>query len=87
MNNMALTRIRREYEMIRNYPNENFTANPIKVKLYQYFFKLQDDLFTWHFTIRGPDDTEFEGGIYHGVIKLPTSYPLKPPSIMFLNVI
>jgi ubiquitin-conjugating enzyme E2 J1 len=43
-------------------------------------------MFTWHFTIRGPDDSEFEGGLYHGVIKLPTAYPLKPPSIMFLTV-
>lgn len=32
------------------------------------------------------EDTEFEGGFYHGVIKLPNSYPLKPPNIMFLTV-
>lgn len=48
---------------------------------------LKDDLFTWHFTIRGMENTEFEGGFYHGVIKLPNSYPLKPPNLMFLNVI
>jgi ubiquitin-conjugating enzyme E2 J1 len=73
--NTALTRIRKEYEQISKNQSEYFTAYPIK-----------DDLFTWHFTIRGPDGTEFEGGLYHGVIKLPTSYPLKPPNIMFLNV-
>jgi ubiquitin-conjugating enzyme E2 J1 len=33
------------------------------------------------------EDTEFDGGFYHGVIKLPNSYPLKPPNIMFLTVI
>ena len=27
---------------------------------------LEDNLFEWHFTVRGPSDTDFEGGIYHG---------------------
>jgi hypothetical protein len=31
MNNTALTRIRKEYELIKNHSNENFTANPLKV--------------------------------------------------------
>lgn len=43
-------------------------------------------MFEWHFTIRGPPDTEFEGGIYHGRIILPSDYPLKPPSIIVLTV-
>ena len=57
-----------------NDPSEDFYANPIK-----------DDMLCWHFTIRGPPDTEFEGGLYHGIIKLPMSYPNRPPSIMFLT--
>ncbi len=73
--NTALTRIRKEYDLICKNQTEYYTAYPIK-----------DDLFTWHFTIRGPEGSDFEGGLYHGVIKLPTSYPLKPPNIMFLNV-
>ena len=55
-------------------PSNDFVANPIK-----------DDMFCWHFTIRGPPDTEFEGGLYHGIIKLPMSYPNRPPNIMFLT--
>lgn len=47
---------------------------------------LQDDLFEWHFTIRGPPDTEFEGGVYHGRILLPSEYPVKPPDIIILTV-
>lgn len=42
--------------------------------------------FEWHFTVRGPADSDFEGGIYHGRISLPPEYPLKPPSIMLLTV-
>ena len=47
---------------------------------------LSDNLFEWHFTVRGPSDTEFEGGIYHGRIILPTDYPMKPPHIIVLTV-
>lgn len=75
MNNTALKRLHKENEMFVKDPPENFTAKP-----------LDNDLFTWHFTIRGPDDSDFENGFYHGVVKLPTTYPYKPPNIMFLTV-
>lgn len=44
---------------------------------------LEDDIFQWHFTIRGPTETAFENGIYHGRIHLPNDYPLAPPAIYF----
>lgn len=46
----------------------------------------QDNLFEWHFTLRGPEDSDFDGGIYHGRIVLPPDYPMKPPSIILLTV-
>ena len=55
-------------------PNPDFEASP-----------LEDNLFEWHFTIRGPPGTAFEGGRYHGRITLPAEYPFKPPSIALLN--
>lgn len=48
---------------------------------------MQENIFEWQFAIRGPNDTEFEGGIYHGRIQLPSEYPFKPPSFMLLTVI
>nr|DAD27673.1 TPA_asm: hypothetical protein HUJ06_029141 [Nelumbo nucifera] len=36
------------------------------------------DIFEWQFAIRGPRDTEFEGGIYHGRIQLLAEYPFQP---------
>ncbi|XP_071440151.1 ubiquitin-conjugating enzyme E2 J1-like isoform X2 [Hetaerina americana] len=52
----------------------------------EYFVQpLEDNLFEWHFTINGPPSTEFEGGIYHGRIVLPTEYPMKPPNIIILT--
>lgn len=47
---------------------------------------LDDNLFEWHFTIRGPEGTEFEGGYYHGRVILPSEYPMKPPSIILMTV-
>ena len=39
----------------------------------------------WHCTIRGPAGTEFEGGLYHFRILLPSEYPFRPPSILMLT--
>jgi len=48
-------------------------------------YSWQDNLFEWHFTVRGPPDSDFAGGRYHGRITLPPEYPMKPPSIMLLT--
>ncbi|CAF0830868.1 unnamed protein product [Rotaria sp. Silwood1] len=50
-----------------------------------YCQPIEDNLFEWHFTIRGPIATEFEEGIYHGRILFPVEYPMKPPSIILLT--
>lgn len=53
----------------------------------EYFaHPLEDNLFEWHFTVRGPPNTEFEGGFYHGRILLPSQYPMQPPNIILLTV-
>jgi len=46
---------------------------------------LEENLFEWHFTVRGPEDTEFQGGVYHGRIIVPAEYPMKPPDIIVLT--
>ncbi|NXM84642.1 UB2J1 enzyme, partial [Oenanthe oenanthe] len=55
-------------------PTDHYHAQP-----------LEDNLFEWHFTVRGPPDSDFDGGIYHGRIVLPPEYPMKPPSIILLT--
>uniref|UniRef100_A0A0R3TS17 UBC core domain-containing protein n=1 Tax=Rodentolepis nana TaxID=102285 RepID=A0A0R3TS17_RODNA len=69
----AVKRLMREAQELSK-PTELYYAQP-----------LEDNLFEWHFTIRGPEGSEFEGGIYHGQISLPTEYPMKPPNIMLLT--
>jgi ubiquitin-conjugating enzyme E2 J1 len=50
-----------------------------------YAEPLENEPFLWHFTIRGPNKTDFENGFYHGSITLPSTYPFKPPYIIFLT--
>ena len=46
---------------------------------------VEADIFEWHFAILGAEDSEFDGGIYHGRIILPSEYPFKPPSFQLLT--
>lgn len=69
----AVKRLLKEAQEL-NQSTELFYAQP-----------LEDNLFEWHFTIRGPPDSDFNGGIYHGRILLPAEYPMKPPSIILLT--
>ncbi|CAJ1373494.1 unnamed protein product [Effrenium voratum] len=70
----SIKRIQRELKEISQQPSRHWTAGPAK-----------DDLFEWIFAIRGPPETDFQGGIYTGKIVLPVNYPLAPPSITMLT--
>ncbi|CAI5746420.1 unnamed protein product [Peronospora destructor] len=72
--NTAVKRIQGDVREMMTNPSDQYAASP-----------LETDMFDWHFTLRGPRDTEFEGGIYHGRILLPSDYPFKPPNIMLLT--
>lgn len=52
---------------------------------YAISYSISFPLFYRHFTIRGAEGTDFEGGVYHGRILLPPEYPFKPPHIVFLT--
>ncbi|KAL2438362.1 Ubiquitin-conjugating enzyme E2 J1 [Exophiala dermatitidis] len=57
-------------------PNPAFFAAPVS----------DADLHEWHFTLVGPPaPSPYAGGMYHGRITLPTTYPLKPPNFRFLT--
>ncbi|KNC79709.1 hypothetical protein SARC_07903 [Sphaeroforma arctica JP610] len=38
-----------------------------------------------HYCIRGPEDSPYVGGYYHGKILFPKDYPYKPPGIMMVT--
>ncbi|KAH8887340.1 UBC-like protein [Thozetella sp. PMI_491] len=68
----TIRRILREAQEISSSPSPDYTATP-----------LETDLFEWHFTLRGPPNSSYADGIYHGRIVLPPTYPLRPPSFRF----
>ena len=70
----SLRRIKADIRELSIDPSDQYYAAP-----------LESDMFEWHFTIRGPADSEFAGGVYHGRILLPPEYPFKPPNIVFLT--
>lgn len=69
----AVKRLMKEAAELRD-PTQHYHAQP-----------LEDNLFEWHFSVRGPPDSDFDGGVYHGRIVLPPEYPMKPPSILLLT--
>lgn len=71
---VGVKRLMREAIELAN-PTEEYYACP-----------LEDNLFEWHFTVRGPPGTDFENGYYHGRILLPSQYPMQPPNIILLTV-
>jgi ubiquitin-conjugating enzyme E2 J1 len=68
----AVRRILTEVKELQKNPSSDYAAAP-----------LENNIFEWHFTIRGPPDTDFHQGIYHGKIFLPADYPFKPVSHSF----
>jgi ubiquitin-conjugating enzyme E2 J1 len=62
----------REAAELSNSPSPDYAAEP-----------LESDLFEWHFTMKGPPNSVYSEGLYHGRIVLPSSYPLRPPSFRF----
>lgn len=58
------------------HPSTHFVAGPVT-----------NDIFDWHFTLKGPSDTPFQDGLYHGRLILPVQYPHKPPKFIMLTVL
>jgi ubiquitin-conjugating enzyme E2 J1 len=72
---VQLTTAVKEASELSTAPSPDYHAEP-----------LEDNLFEWHFTIRGPPaPSAYAGGIYHGRIILPPQYPLRPPAFRFLT--
>lgn len=66
----AQKRLNKEYVTMQKEPPPFVWANPE-----------EKNILNWHFIIRGPPDSPFAGGEYHGVLLFPSEYPFKPPGI------
>lgn len=72
--NMATQRLRQDYLRIMKDPVPYVSAHP-----------LQSNILEWHFAVRGPEDTPYKGGIYHGKLVFPSEFPFRPPSIYMIT--
>jgi len=70
--NFAVKRLLKEFNEVNCSPD--LMANLV-----------DDNIFDWHFTFQGPEETPFEGGIYHGRIIFPSEYPMAPPDFIFFT--
>eukprot|EP01071_Lankesteria_metandrocarpae_P002053 Lankesteria_metandrocarpae@DN2043_c0_g1_i1.p1 len=71
----SYSRIMREYREITSEKNVYWTASPVDF----------EEPSEWHFTVKGPTDSDFEGGVYHGRVILPQNYPFSPPHVVLLT--
>jgi len=45
----------------------------------------EKNILAWNYLIRGPPDSPYANGEYHGVLLFPSEYPFKPPGIKMLT--
>ncbi|KAI5453796.1 Ubiquitin-conjugating enzyme E2 6 [Naganishia albida] len=67
---IATKRLQKEYQAMQKSPPPFILAR----------FE-EKNILDWHFIIRGPPDSPYAGGEYHGLIMFPSEYPFKPPDI------
>jgi len=74
-NATASTRLRQDYMRIKKDPVPYIIgAEP-----------LPSNILEWHYVIKGPENSLYEGGYYHGKLVFPKDFPFKPPKIMMMT--
>ena len=73
-NIVGVRRLMKEHKDILENPNPNYVAEPDP-----------DNIFDWHYCIYNLADCPYEGGYYHGMLKFPKEYPMKPPSVIMIT--
>ena len=61
-----------ELKALQSDPPEGIMAKP-----------LDSSCFFWQASITGPRESPYEGGIFYLYLRIPKSYPLKPPVCLF----
>ncbi|KAL7843551.1 hypothetical protein AOLI_G00250630 [Acnodon oligacanthus] len=70
----ATQRLKQDYLRIKKDPVPYICAEP-----------LPSNILEWHYVVRGPEKTPYEGGYYHGKLVFPREFPFKPPSIYMIT--
>ena len=74
---LALKRIKKELEIIKNEKLENISVDIIN----------ENDLFKWQVTMKGPEDSPYKDQIFNLGVVFPDDYPFSPPKCTFITKI
>lgn len=66
----CVTRLQKEAQSLESDPPELIRAR-----------SNASNILKLHYCVRGPPDTPYAGGYYHGALVFPPEYPLRPPSV------
>ena len=87
----CLRRIKREWKdavklgIAYDWKEMRTLGTPSEKYAYVRIGPLGKNLLRWHFSVMGPTHSVYEGGIYHGRVLLPKTYPSSPPRIQVLT--
>lgn len=70
----ATSRLKQDYMRLKRDPVPYITAEP-----------LPSNILEWHYVIKGPEDSPYHGGYYHGTLLFTKEFPFKPPSIYMVT--
>ncbi|XP_059609711.1 ubiquitin-conjugating enzyme E2 J2 isoform X2 [Phlebotomus argentipes] len=70
----AASRLKQDYMRLKKDPVPYITAEP-----------LPSNILEWHFVVKGPEDTPYLGGYYHGKLLFPRDFPFRPPAIYIIT--
>lgn len=68
--NSATARLKQDYLRLKKDPVPYVLAEPVP-----------SNILEWHYVVKGPEKTPYEGGFYHGKLIFPGEFPFQPPSI------
>lgn len=66
----AIARLKQDYLRLKKDPVPYILAEPVP-----------SNILEWHYVVKGPEKTPYEGGFYHGKLVFPIQFPFQPPSI------
>ncbi|XP_043257517.1 ubiquitin-conjugating enzyme E2 J2 [Colletes gigas] len=68
--NSATAILKQDYLRLKKDPVPYVLAEPVP-----------SNILEWHYVVKGPEGTPYEGGFYHGKLIFPGEFPFQPPSI------
>jgi len=73
-NTTATARLKQDFMRIVRDPVPYIQAQPVP-----------SNILEWHYIVTGPENSPYEGGVFHGKLVFPREFPFKPPSIYMIT--